>query len=553
MLGGQMRTYTRELFLKPFLIQETAIVCILVPIVVVSFRTLSLSATVHFNKVAMLAGFAANIGLATGTLTKYLPLRPALALMEKGSSTPLEMKRAVRSLSFLPGAEALVTFLRFGLSGNLIAPVPLYYGGYITYPEFVFAVNAVFMMGFLLVPIVYLISENSLAPFYEKSRLKGVLDGGDRLFHLSISKKTLATMLLISIPALELVLSLTIITDYNRIDRHSLKVALCVIILEALALQLYSGALLMRNLKLSVERMSVMFRDMAKGQGDLTKRLGINGLGEVGELSFWFNEFMDDLEEIVGHVRETSLELDQAIGDVSENSRGLSRATQEQAASVEEVTSSIDEMSVSVKNNSDLVGEGRQTSHAVTGLIGQSKEVFARLMKAIRDVTMDSRKIGDIVSTVNEVSFNTNLLALNASVEAARAGEHGKGFAVVAGEVRSLAQRSADAAGEIRQLIEGTVGRIRNSGEMMESTSASLEELMSRMEDLFAMMEAISTSSSEQLQSIGELSRAITRIGLSTSENAATVEDLASTLDNLRGMANNLASDVRKFKISRAG
>jgi methyl-accepting chemotaxis protein len=174
-------------------------------------------------------------------------------------------------------------------------------------------------------------------------------------------------------------------------------------------------------------------------------------------------------------------------------------------------------------------------------------------MQAVSEISHDSKKIGDIVSTVNEVAFHTNLLALNASVEAARAGEHGKGFAVVAGEVRSLAQRSAQAASEIKSLIEGTVGRIKNGDEMMSRTSSSLEELMSRMEFFFRMMDEIGTSSTEQTQSIGELGRAISQIDSSTQINATTVEELAGTMDNLRTMAQILAKDVVKFKTTLQG
>jgi methyl-accepting chemotaxis protein len=546
-----MKESTKVLFLRPLLFQETVTVAILMPIVVFFFRYISESVMKNFLPVIMGASVAANFGLILGTMTKYILIRPAIEVMEKDSYTPAEIYRAVRSASLLPLVESIVIFLRFALFGNLMATLPIYLKGYIRLPEFLFGVNSVAMIGLLAIPIIYLASENSLTPFYMKSNLKGVLDSNMRFFRLSLSQKNLITILLIAIPPLGLILGLLYLSMATGLNIASLQMGFYVILFETIILSFVCGILLMKNLSISVGRMSVMFQDMAKGQGDLTKRLEVNGLNEVGELSFWFNEFMGDIEQVVGHVRDTSLELHQAIEDVSSGSRGLSQATQDQAANVEEISASIEEMNSTIQNNANLINEGQDASSAITKLIDKSKQVFAELMKAIQGISLDSRKIGDIVLTVNEVAFHTNLLALNASVEAARAGEHGKGFAVVAGEVRSLAQRSAGAASEIKALIDGTVSRIKNGDEMMNKTSSSLEELMSRMEFFFRMMETISTSSMEQTQNIGELSRAISQIDHSTQNNATTVEELASTMDNLRSMATTLAEDVQKFKTSQ--
>ncbi len=546
-----MKESTKALFLRPLLFQETVTIVILVPILVFFFRYISEAVLKNFVPVLMGASAAANFGLLLGTMTKYLLVKPAIEVMENESSTPEEHQRAVRSLSIMPLVESIVIFLRFALFGNLIATLPIYLKGYIKIPELLFGINSVVMIGLLAIPIVYLASENSLVPFYQKCSLKGIVDRDVKLFRMSISQKTLATILLLATPPLGLILGLLYLSMATGLNMSSLQLGFYVILFETVVLSFVCGILLMKNLSISVGRMSVMFQDMAKGQGDLTKRLQVSGLNEVGELSFWFNEFMGDIEQIVGHVRDTSLELHQAIEDVSSGSRGLTQATQDQAANVQEISASIEEMNATIQNNATLIGEGRDTSDAITRLIDQSKHVFAELIKAIEGISLDSKKIGDIVLTVNEVAFHTNLLALNASVEAARAGEHGKGFAVVAGEVRSLAQRSAGAASEIKALIEGTVGRIKNGDEMMKKTSSSLEELMGRMEFFFRMMEVIGTSSSEQTQNIGELSRAITQIDGSTQNNASTVEELANTLDNLRSIATVLAEDVQKFKTSQ--
>ena len=167
----------------------------------------------------------------------------------------------------------------------------------------------------------------------------------------------------------------------------SLHLAFIVVLCETAVVTVLCGFLLMRSLSLSIGKMSFMFKDMAKGQGDLTRRLHVTGLNEVGELAFWFNEFMNDLEQIVGHVRETSLELHYTIEDVNTGSQGLSQATQEQAATVEQISASIDEMNSSVKSNSELINEGKESSSAVTELIDQNKQVFADLMSAVREIS----------------------------------------------------------------------------------------------------------------------------------------------------------------------
>jgi len=545
-----MKESTKTLLLRPLLFQETITAVIVVPMLLFFFMNISKGVKEHFLTAAFGGLNAANLCLVIGVSVKFFLVRPAMQVMEKGNARPEEIQRAIRLASILPLAEGIAVFFRFALIGTLLAIIPMYAKGYIKPEEFMAGVNTLIMTGLLLIPFFYLASENSLVPFYQKCNMKGVMDGSMKLFKLSLNKKLLMTILLIAIPPIGLLLGTIYLSIATGFDLASMQFGFLLLLAETALMTIINGGLIMKSLSLSVGKMSVMFEEMASGEGDLTKRLHVTGLSEVGRLAFWFNEFMNDIEQIVAHVRETSLQLHEAIQNVSAGSQDLSQATQEQAASVEEISASIEEMNGTVLHNADLIREGQDTSNAITKLIEQSRQVFAELMKAIQGVSMDSKKIGDIVLTVNEVAFHTNLLALNASVEAARAGEHGKGFAVVAGEVRSLAQRSAGAASEIKALIEGTVGRIRNGDEMMKKTSSSLEDLMSRMEFFFRMMEVISSSSTEQTQNIGELSRAISQIDGSTQHNASTVEELASTLDNLRTVATVLAEDVQKFKTS---
>jgi methyl-accepting chemotaxis protein len=546
-----MKESTKLLFFRPWVFQETITALLVVPTLLFFFLNVSAGVKDHFLAAAMGAMNAANVGLVLGSAVKFFLVRPAIRLMDKDTFEPNEVQRAVRLASILPLAESITAFARFAVGGNIICVLMMLLKGYVKPEEFVVGVNTLVMSGLLIMPFFYLASENSLVPFYQKCNMKGILDKDVRLFRLGINKKLLATILLIAIPPIGLILGTIYLSIVTGLNLASMQYGFVLLLFQTVIMTFLNGFLLMKSLSISVGKMSFMFEDMARGQGDLTKRLHVTGLDEVGKLSFWFNRFMDDLEEIVTSIRNISLELHGIIEEVSTGSQDLSQSTQEQAASIEEISASIEEMNGTVKHNADLIREGKDTSQAVTKLIEHSKDIFSSLMNAMGDISKDSKKIGDIVVTVNDVAFQTNLLALNAAVEAARAGEHGKGFAVVAEEVRSLARRSGEAAKEIRGLIQGTVGRIGTGDDMVKKTSQSLEEMVSHMELFFGMMEVINSSSTEQTQNIQELNRAITQIDTTTQKNASTVEELASVLENLRNEATILANNVKKFRVNK--
>jgi methyl-accepting chemotaxis protein len=545
-----MKDSTKVLFIRPLLFQETITAVVVVPLLLFFFMNISEGVRVHFITAAMGALAAANFGLFLGVFVKYYLIRPALNLMENNSHTPDDIKHAVIRTSLLPFAESFTIFLRFALFGNLIAVLPMYLKGFVALEELMAGMFALVMIALLVMPFFYLASENSLAAFYMKFNMRGILDGEVRLFNVPINRKLLITVLLIAIPPFGLILDAICLSAVKGISLDSMKFGFVFLLLQTVILTVINGYLITRSLSLSVGKITLMLEEIARGHGDLAKRIHVTGLNEAGKLAFWFNSFMDDLELIVRDMNETSMQLRFAVQDVSNGSQHLSQSTQEQAASIEEISASIEEINSSIQNNAELVNDGRSTSQAITKDISVSRELFHELSRAISGISGYSKKISDIVVRVNEVAFQTNLLALNASVEAARAGEHGKGFSVVAAEVRALAQRSADAVKEIRSLIEETVGQIRTGDEMMTKTNESLEKMMSQLESFFSMMEIISNSSTEQANNIGELNRSISQIDLSTQQNASTVEELAGTMDNLRIMATLLAQDLKKFKIS---
>lgn len=310
---------------------------------------------------------------------------------------------------------------------------------------------------------------------------------------------------------------------------------------------LYISRSITQNIKKTVE----MLQLIAKGQGDLTKRLLVKSKDEVGELAQWFNKFVGYLEEVIARVKNTAEHMDTSTQEVAAGAQGLSQSTQEQASAIEELAATIEEMTSSIKNNAENASNGRQKANEMVCMANTSGESAQELVKAMSEISIASKKIGDIILTVNEVAFQTNLLALNAAVEAARAGEHGKGFAVVAEEVRALAQRSADAAKQIKALIEDTVNKIGAGDIMVKKSGEALEQIISHIKELCQVMEEIAAASSEQANGIDELNRAVTQIDTTTQQNASTVEELASTSDNLSNEAKELASTVSRFKVSQ--
>lgn len=328
------------------------------------------------------------------------------------------------------------------------------------------------------------------------------------------------------------------------------KIQMYIFLIVASILIAVAGIWVANHIARVANEISYKMKDIAQGDADLSVRLPVLSNDEVGDIAHWFNAFVGNLEEVIMSVKLAAIQVDGSTQEVAAGSQGLSQATQEQASAIEEVAATIEEMTSSIKQNASNADQGREKAQSMVRMASESGEASQQLVRGMGEISEASKKIGDIIVTVNEVAFQTNLLALNAAVEAARAGEHGKGFAVVAEEVRALAQRSAEAAKQIKHLIEDTVMKIEAGDTMVKKSRTSLEEIITYIENLSQTMEEIAAASSEQAGGVDELNRAISQIDSTTQQNSATVEELASTSDNLSSEAKHLANVVERFKVS---
>jgi methyl-accepting chemotaxis protein len=330
-------------------------------------------------------------------------------------------------------------------------------------------------------------------------------------------------------------------------------IALITVLLIGFAGFIVVGLLTSRSITKNIKGTVEMLQLIAEGKGDLTRRLRVESRDEMGDLAQCFNRFAGHLEDVITQVKDTAHNMDISTREVASGSQGLSQATQEQASAIEEVAATIEEMTSSIKLNAENASAGRSKANEMVAMANASGEAAQDLVRAMGEISAASKKVGDIITTVNEVAFQTNLLALNAAVEAARAGAHGKGFAVVAEEVRALAQRSAEAAKQIKRLIEDTVRKVSAGDDIVHKSGESLTQIIDRIQDLSQLMEEIAASSGEQASGIDELNRAVAQIDNTTQQNAATVEELASTSDNLSNEAQTLAGTVSRFTVSGEG
>ncbi|HYD60255.1 MAG TPA: Cache 3/Cache 2 fusion domain-containing protein [Noviherbaspirillum sp.] len=286
--------------------------------------------------------------------------------------------------------------------------------------------------------------------------------------------------------------------------------------------------------------------------GDLTSRITVRSNDETGQLMQAMKDMNDSLARIVGEVRTGTDTIATASHQIASGNLDLSSRTEEQASSLEETASSMEELTSTVKQNADNARQANELAVAASGVAIKGGEVVSQVVSTMSAINESASKIADIISVIDGIAFQTNILALNAAVEAARAGEQGKGFAVVASEVRNLAQRSANAAKEIKALINDSVERVDAGSKLVADAGTTMEEIVDSVKRVTAIMADIMDASREQSSGIEQVNKAIGQMDQVTQQNAALVEEAAAAADSLQEQAGKLAQVVSVFKVAGA-
>lgn len=286
----------------------------------------------------------------------------------------------------------------------------------------------------------------------------------------------------------------------------------------------------------------------AMAEGDLSRRIDTALPGRFGQLASDANRTATQLTDIVGRIRTGSDAINAAAMEIAAGNDDLSRRTEQQAASLEETASSMEELTSTVRANADNARQANQLALGATQIAHQGGQVVGQVVTTMSAINDSSRKVADIIGVIDGIAFQTNILALNAAVEAARAGEQGRGFAVVASEVRSLAQRSAGAAKEIKQLITESVGQVGEGSALVDRAGQTMQQIVDSVQRMTDFIADISAASQEQSAGIEQINQAITQMDEGTQQNAALVEEASAAARSLEQQASQLVDTVAAFR-----
>jgi methyl-accepting chemotaxis protein len=337
-------------------------------------------------------------------------------------------------------------------------------------------------------------------------------------------------------------------TKSANATRNTAFLSLGVMVVGSLLLGVGAAIVISRSVVKPVQRAVEVASTVARG--DLTSNILVEGRDETAQLMEALATMNTNLFDIVGQVRSSSNSIATGSAEIATGNADLSQRTEEQASNLQETAASMEELSSTVKANADTANRATELASSASEAAEKGGALVDGVVQTMHGIAEASKRISDITGVIDGIAFQTNILALNAAVEAARAGEQGRGFAVVAGEVRTLAQRSAEAAKEIKVLLGANVEKVRVGSAQVDAAGASMRDIVEQVQAVNELIRSIAHASSEQTTGIGQVGDAISQLDQVTQQNAALVEESAAAAESLRIQAAKLTEVVGVFKLA---
>jgi methyl-accepting chemotaxis protein len=320
--------------------------------------------------------------------------------------------------------------------------------------------------------------------------------------------------------------------------------------LGALAFMLATSSAWVVTRSITVPILQAMRVAETVAAGDLSSRIDVTTRDETGKLLGALKAMNMSLVRIVDQVRQSSDSIATGSGQIAMGNQDLSQRTEEQASNLQQTAASMEQLTSTVKNSADTARAANQLASSARDVAARGGVVVGQVVTTMGDITTASKRIADITGVIDSIAFQTNILALNAAVEAARAGEQGRGFAVVAGEVRNLAQRSAEAAKEIKVLIGDSVAKVEAGTRLVGDAGRTMDDIVAQVKRVNDLIGEISAATGEQTIGIGQISHAVNQLDQVTQQNAALVEESAAAAESLKFQADSLVTAVAAFRLA---
>ncbi len=481
--------------------------------------------------IIIIAGVSTALVSIVGVVYNSRIIRDIVYRYNDVSSDPVELKKILQKFPYIQGFLGVFRWMAGGSIALIILLIR-------------YNLSTMNIVSFIIIPVLamlsyipaYMVTESGLEEIYRDKRIANAsLKRGDYPNFTLGARIVMLSLSVLLIPVVVFA-HLLYLVNSQQLSLHNIWLHIGFISMLSVATVIISVSNMLRNIKSSVRTLLASCTDLKKGNFSI-EAIPMTNSNELGIVCQQVNELMIRLKEIIINVKDSTSLVTTSSDAIKQASLSLSQSTNQQAAGVEEISATLEELVSTVTQNADSAAVADRLSNTTYELASNGNEVMNRAVLAINEINESSKKISDIIGIINSISFQTNLLSLNAAVEAARAGEHGRSFAVVATEVRNLAQRSGTSSKEIEALIKSSTEKVNEGTKLANDSGEALKEIFEAIKKVRDIIQEISAATKEQTSGLGQITEAVNQADSLTQQNASAAEELSSTAEVMKDNA----------------